>query len=1348
MTKNIIKVYINNDGSVKAYDNSPLFGYTNYANRIVLVTPWNNESSRAIEVVFKKDTNQITPKRTMVTDVTETELVDGVLWNVFVYDIVEPDINSIVASGANQVKAQFRWVQPVTTTIEGEPVVYEVFRASTIIDIPLNGGLPFSLAELTVEEVLYLSNLISAIDGNKLTKFFETLPTSALTEDDIFVVRRGSTNYKISIGQFRGLVLGVENEIARLEAQFTTGILDDGQIAIDQNLKTTDSPTFAAVTINGKFLNAAAINALEDKYTVSGADSTFIKLVEKGAANGVATLDATGRMPVSQLPLSVVVFKGTFGSVGSTTGGDLPTNGTIETGDFYICDTNNYVSVAAGLTFDISDKAVYTGSGWSKIDNTETVTGIKGDAEVDFRIGNVNITKTNIGLGNVTDNAQVTSVAGTAPIASTGGTTPTISITPATQTEPGSMSALDKTKLDGIEESANNYAHPNHTGDVTSVADGETTISAGAVTLAKMADLTAGTILGNDELTNGVPKSLTASEARTLLDVYDTESVDNALALKLNTSLKGAINGLAELDGSGKVPSNQLPSFVDDVLEYADLSSLQANADGKGEEQGKIYVTLDTGKTYRWSGTQYIEISPSEVNSVNGYTGVVTLAGSDLAIEAVDIDINAATFAGVLTTDDTDLQTALLTIDGHTHTYDEITSKPDFYTEAEMDALLAEKANVADLSASITLYPTTTPSAVSGYFTMVTDITDTRYNDVAFDVATGAITSQDQLIASLATDASIFTGNPGVINVTTLGNIRKTAGNTNAFAEFFYRIFQRKADGTETQIGISETTGAVNPETLDVYFEFSAAAVLNNGTFETTDRVVIKYYANAMEGTTSQYDFQFGGATPVRTLLPVPVRVLQSAERIVYDNTITGLTAINLQDAVDELDLLIQQNTSVIKIQRFVITNADNGNGTFSYTFDGNARIGTLVTGQYRFDLEDNVEYIIGQNRLEIKINNDVNFYSPDTEIEEIAVDTVGITYAIQTNDEVFIKVYQGLDSVALAVPDGSITTSKLSTALQQDLASYETHIGLTNNPHSVTAGQVGLGNLTNDTQVKKAASSTDGYVPVWSGTAGDAIVDGYGIQTTLSSSTTELVRADAVATAIGTKQDTLVSGTNIKTLNGSTLLGSGNYEIDIPSVDISSTAPTTPNVGDLWWNDTNGILYIYYNDGTSSQWVEVSYADIETAINNLVGSAPGTLDTLQEISAALQDNPDFYTTLTDLIGTKATVSSVELKADKLAVFETIAAAHTLVISDKDKVLTCTNADPIVITIPTEATINFPVGTQIAILSNGIGTVTFSSAIGVTVNSKDGALAIAGQYGSAALLKTGADVWQLIGSLE
>lgn len=80
----------------------------------------------------------------------------------------------------------------------------------------------------------------------------------------------------------------------------------------------------------------------------------------------------------------------------------------------------------------------------------------------------------------------------------------------------------------------------------------------------------------------------------------------NLFGTFLTTDLKGATNGLAELDSNGKVPSAQLPSYVDDVVEVANFAALPVTG-----ESGKIYIALDTNLTYRWGGTTYVEISPS-----------------------------------------------------------------------------------------------------------------------------------------------------------------------------------------------------------------------------------------------------------------------------------------------------------------------------------------------------------------------------------------------------------------------------------------------------------------------------------------------------------------------------------------------------------------------------------------------------------------------------------------------------------------------------------------------------------------------------------------------------------------
>jgi hypothetical protein len=86
------------------------------------------------------------------------------------------------------------------------------------------------------------------------------------------------------------------------------------------------------------------------------------------------------------------------------------------------------------------------------------------------------------------------------------------------------------------------------------------------------------------------------------------------------TSAKNQANGYAGLDSSGKVAAAQLPSYVDDVVEAANLAALPVSG-----ETGKIYVTLDTNKTYRWSGSAYVEISASP-----GSTDAVTEGSTNL----------------------------------------------------------------------------------------------------------------------------------------------------------------------------------------------------------------------------------------------------------------------------------------------------------------------------------------------------------------------------------------------------------------------------------------------------------------------------------------------------------------------------------------------------------------------------------------------------------------------------------------------------------------------------------------------------------------------------------------------
>lgn len=98
------------------------------------------------------------------------------------------------------------------------------------------------------------------------------------------------------------------------------------------------------------------------------------------------------------------------------------------------------------------------------------------------------------------------------------------------------------------------------------------------------------------------------------------------------------------LGAGGKLASTVLPSYVDDVLEFANLAAFPATG-----ESGIIYFAIDTGRMYRWSGSVYAQItSGGAVDSVNGKTGVVTLTNTDVGAAAASHTHGNITNAGAI----------------------------------------------------------------------------------------------------------------------------------------------------------------------------------------------------------------------------------------------------------------------------------------------------------------------------------------------------------------------------------------------------------------------------------------------------------------------------------------------------------------------------------------------------------------------------------------------------------------------------------------------------------------------------------------------------------------------------
>ena len=185
----------------------------------------------------------------------------------------------------------------------------------------------------------------------------------------------------------------VDNQDAGLQTQINTKAsitYVDGQVA---TLNAAIDLKADITYVNEQ--DAALQTNIDAKAPTAYVDSTFIPLSQKGANNGVATLDAGGKLTISQLPIGALIYKGTWNA---TTNTPTLADNSGTAGDYYI------VSVAGTQTFGgqpisflVNDSIIYNGSIWQKSGNANEVTSVNGQT------GPVVLTKSDIGLDNVQD---------------------------------------------------------------------------------------------------------------------------------------------------------------------------------------------------------------------------------------------------------------------------------------------------------------------------------------------------------------------------------------------------------------------------------------------------------------------------------------------------------------------------------------------------------------------------------------------------------------------------------------------------------------------------------------------------------------------------------------------------------------------------------------------------------------------------------------------------------------------------------------------------------------------------------------------------------------------------------
>jgi hypothetical protein len=178
--------------------------------------------------------------------------------------------------------------------------------------------------------------------------------------------------------------------------------------------------------------------------------------------------------------------------------------------------------------------------------------------------------------------------------------------------------------------------------------------------------------------------------------------------------------------------------------------------------------------------------------------------------------------------------------------------------------------------------------------------------------------------------------------------------------------------------------------------------------------------------------------------------------------------------------------------------------------------------------------------------------------------------------------------------------------------------------------------------------------------------------------------------------------------------------------------------------------------------------ADATAQVNAVIASAPSALNTLDELAAALGDDANFASTITTSLAAKAPIASptftgtvtvaaagvaftdgtqtMEGVPSRTPIIQKTASYTLSALTERDDLIEMSSASAVTLTIPTDSTLNFPIGTSLDILQTSTGQVTIAGAGGVTINATPG-LKLRTQWSSATLFKRAANTWVVFGDL-
>ena len=511
------------------------------------------------------------------------------------------------------------------------------------------------------------------------------------------VVNTGDSATPVSGGTTKFTTGGAYTELAKKVDKVSGKGLSTNDYTTDEKNKLAGIAAGAEVNVQSDWnatsgdamiLNKPTIPAAVTESTVSGWGFTK----NAGTITGIKMNGASkGTSGVVDLGTVITAHQDISGKVDNTTtvnGHALSGNVSVTKSDIGLGNVGNFKAVSTVASQGLSDTeksnaranigagtSSFSGS-YNDLSNKPTIPTVN-NAKFSIKGAGTEVAST---TANASSASSVDIVAGSNVTVTPDATNKKITIaatdttySAATTSAAGLMSADDKTKLNGIATGAtkvttdtvSGWGYTKNAGTVTGVKMNGTTKSpsSGVVDL--------GTVITSHQDISGKVNTTTTVNGHALSSNVTVTKSDVSLGnvtndAQVKRSEMGAASGVATLDSSGKVPSSQLPSYVDDVIEgYFYNSKFYKESAHTTEitgETGKIYVDLSTNKTYRWGGSAYVVISETlalgETSSTayrgdkgkTAYTHSQTTSGNPHNVTKSDVGLgNVGNFKAVST---------------------------------------------------------------------------------------------------------------------------------------------------------------------------------------------------------------------------------------------------------------------------------------------------------------------------------------------------------------------------------------------------------------------------------------------------------------------------------------------------------------------------------------------------------------------------------------------------------------------------------------------------------------------------------------------------------------------------